>query len=150
MHIVSLQLCHSLSLAHAEPTRVVWSSAYRDDFSLWSSDNPSQIRLNTDSQVRVRLGASFAAHTKGMRQAWVIKNGQQSEPFFGYPTPTSLSVDGGSSTSLSATSPLVRHKAGDVFEMFVYQTSGEVLALRGAHATWIELEIHPIAEGARQ
>ena len=90
----------------------------------------------------MRLGASFTAHPVGMRQAWVVKNGIQNETFFGYPTPTQLAVGEKSSTSLSATSPIIRHSKSDEFEMYVYQTSGETVSLRGAFATWVEFEIH--------
>jgi len=139
-----LQLSQDLELSPKEPKVVAWSSCVRDDTLLWSIDRPDTIILKHDAYMRIRLGASFESNPKGIRQCWINKNDIWSEPFFGYPAPSVQAVSDGSSTSFTATSPLIMHFKGDYFKMWAYHTADSKVKLRGAFATWLELEIIPL------
>ena len=58
--------------------------------------------------------------------------GVHRDPYLGFITPTALPVGSGSSTSMIAATPVITVSPGDYFELYVYQTSGGSLALRGA------------------
>ena len=135
-----LNLKKNLLLKPKVATKVNWCESNIEKNSFWSKKNPSIINLPYDAKIRFFLGVSFSSDKNGMRQAWITQHKNNKEPFLGYPTPTSKAVDGNSSTSFSSLSPLIKHKKGDEFEMYVYHNSCNELFLRGSYATWLEIE----------
>lgn len=129
-------------IEHRTPVAVHWTECHDGLPGGWNIEEPTRITIPKSCElVRIRAGVSFETNPHGLRQMWTPKNGQHTEPFPGYITPTVQAVGDDSSTSMMASTPRVSVEPGDYFELFVYQNCGDPLRLRGAFATWLELEI---------
>lgn len=127
------------TIPNATTTAIDWGNVVHDDMGFFDSAKPARLTIPEHvEKVRIVAGVNWANNTAGDRRLYISKNGKLG----GLDIVASSVNPAGATSADTITSPVLSNlKAGDYFQIYVYQDSGAGLDITTVNSSFVSIEV---------